>query len=531
MTRRNKDYLEDMLNMSDLQDTNDCQSEIPEFFAGCNVLITGGSGFLGLLLIEKLLRCCPDIGKLYVFMRAKKEKSPEQRIKEHFDNPVYDRLKKEQPNFSTKIIMIEADLSKLDLGLSQENRERLLDTNVIFHVAATVRFNEAIRIAVNINVRGTKQLLLIAKEMPNLKAFVYVSSAFAYCVHNFIEEKYYPPPIETDKILTLIDILDDEKLDKFTPTLIGKWPNSYTYTKAIAEDTVRQYSVGIPTCIVRPSIVTSTAEEPVEGWINNVYGAVGVVMGSAVGLLRTLHCDPENVAEIVPADYVISHFIAASWDTAKRKNTLLSIENANPDVPETERTPIYNYVSICQNPITWRRFMKLNELYGMQVPSLHVLWYYFFFLNKHKFVHDFCTIFLHLIPAIITDTVLFLSGRKPMLVKAYKKIDKFSSVISHFSTRQWRFSNDAVVKLWSRVNPADRQIFNFNIDNLSWDSYLRHMIPGMRVYIVKDPMSTLDQGREKYRKLKIAHYTLLTVITILLVWGVISLLIRIMSFF
>ncbi|XP_077270699.1 fatty acyl-CoA reductase wat-like isoform X3 [Temnothorax americanus] len=436
MTRRNKDYLEDMLNMSDLQDTNDCQSEIPEFFAGCNVLITGGSGFLGLLLIEKLLRCCPDIGKLYVFMRAKKEKSPEQRIKEHFDNPVYDRLKKEQPNFSTKIIMIEADLSKLDLGLSQENRERLLDTNVIFHVAATVRFNEAIRIAVNINVRGTKQLLLIAKEMPNLKAFVYVSSAFAYCVHNFIEEKYYPPPIETDKILTLIDILDDEKLDKFTPTLIGKWPNSYTYTKAIAEDTVRQYSVGIPTCIVRPSIVTSTAEEPVEGWINNVYGAVGVVMGSAVGLLRTLHCDPENVAEIVPADYVISHFIAASWDTAKRK-----------------------------------------------------------------------------------------------LVKAYKKIDKFSSVISHFSTRQWRFSNDAVVKLWSRVNPADRQIFNFNIDNLSWDSYLRHMIPGMRVYIVKDPMSTLDQGREKYRKLKIAHYTLLTVITILLVWGVISLLIRIMSFF
>ncbi|XP_071576188.1 fatty acyl-CoA reductase wat-like [Temnothorax nylanderi] len=529
MTRRNKDYLEDMLNMSDL--TNNCQNEIPEFFAGCNVLITGGSGFLGILLIEKLLRCCPDIGKLYVFMRAKKEKSPEQRIREHFDNSVYDRLKKEQPNFSTKIIMIEADLSKLDLGLSQESRERLLDTNVIFHAAATVRFNEPIRIAVNINVRGTKQLLLIAKEMPNLKAFVYVSTAFAHCVHNFIEESYYPPPIETDKILTLLDILDDEKLNKFTPTLIGKWPNSYAYTKAIAEDTVRQYSVGIPTCIVRPSIVTSTAEEPVEGWINNVYGAMGVVVGCALGLLRTLHIDLENAAEIVPADYVISNFIAASWDTAKRKNTLLSIENANPDVPETERAPIYNYVSICQNPITWRRFIKLNELYGMQVPSIHFLWYYFFVPNKHKFVHDVCTIFLHLIPAIITDTVLFLSGRKPMLVKTYKKVDKFSSVISYFSTRQWRFSNDAVVKLWSRVNPADRQIFNFDIDNLTWDSYLRHMMLGMRVYIAKDPMSTLDKGREKYRKLKIAHYTLLTVITILLVWGFISLIIRIMSFF
>lgn len=64
--------------------------------------------------------------------------------------------------------MIEADLSKLDLGMSQKNRERVLDTNVIFHAAATVRFNEEIRNAVNINVRGTKQLLLLAKEMPNL---------------------------------------------------------------------------------------------------------------------------------------------------------------------------------------------------------------------------------------------------------------------------------------------------------------------------------------------------------------------------
>jgi len=44
-----------------------------------------------------------------------------------------------------------------------------------------------------------------------------------------------------------------------------------------------------------------------------------VVMGSGIGLLRTLHCDPDKVAEIVPADYVISHLIVASWDIAKRK--------------------------------------------------------------------------------------------------------------------------------------------------------------------------------------------------------------------
>lgn len=525
-----KSYIEEMLNMSDCPNTH-YQSEISPFFTGCNILITGASGFLGILLVEKLLRCCPGIEKMYIFMRTKKEKSPEQRFKEHFNSPVYDKLKKEQPNFITKVIMIEADVCKLDLGLSPENRKRILDTNIIFHVAATVRFNASIRLAVNINVRGTKQFLLLAKEMPDLKAFVYTSTAFSHCIHKFIEEKFYSPPIETDKILTLLDILDDEQMEKLTPILIGKWPNTYAYTKAIAEDTVRQYSIGIPVCIVRPSIITSTAKEPISGWINNVYGAVGVVTAAAIGLLRTLYCPPEHVAELVPADYVISHLVVASWDIAKRKNALLSIEYANPEISETERVPIYNYVSTCQNPITWGRFMYLNKIYGMEVASTHVVWYYMLVLNKYKFVHNICVIFLHMIPAIIVDTLLFFSGRKPILIQAYKKIHKFSSVISYFSSQQWQFCNDAVIKLWERMNLADREIFNFNMDNLDWESYLKHLIPGMRIYIANDPMETVEQGRAKYRKLKIAHYTLVTVLSILLIWGIISIIIRITSLF
>lgn len=78
-------------------------------------------------------------------------------------------MKKERPNFIDKIQLVEADCSELNLGLSLQDQEHLLDTNIIFHVAATVRFNEPIRNAVNINIRSTKQLLLFAKEMPNLK--------------------------------------------------------------------------------------------------------------------------------------------------------------------------------------------------------------------------------------------------------------------------------------------------------------------------------------------------------------------------
>lgn len=105
--------------------------------------------------------------------------------------------------------------------------------------------------------------------------------------------------------------------------LLGEWPNTYVYTKAITEDVVRKYSVGLPICIVRPSIVTSTDEEPIPGWINNIYGAVGIVLGAGMGLLRTLHCIPENTAEIIPADYVIANIIVAAWDIGKRKWVLV----------------------------------------------------------------------------------------------------------------------------------------------------------------------------------------------------------------
>lgn len=60
-------------------------------------------------------------------------------------------------------------MSELKLGISEEDRERIKDTEVIFHSAASVRFNDPLRFIINVNVRGTRELLLLAQEMPNLK--------------------------------------------------------------------------------------------------------------------------------------------------------------------------------------------------------------------------------------------------------------------------------------------------------------------------------------------------------------------------
>lgn len=63
--------------------------------------------------------------------------------------------------------------------------------------------------------------------------------------------------------------------------------------------------------------VTSSAKEPVVGWIDNLYGPTGVVAGVGTGILRTLHCGHNINANIVPVDYTVNALIAAVWDVAQ----------------------------------------------------------------------------------------------------------------------------------------------------------------------------------------------------------------------
>lgn len=53
---------------------------VRDFYKGRNVLITGGTGFMGKVLIEKFLYSMPDIGNVYVLMRPKRGKSVAQRV-------------------------------------------------------------------------------------------------------------------------------------------------------------------------------------------------------------------------------------------------------------------------------------------------------------------------------------------------------------------------------------------------------------------------------------------------------------------
>lgn len=63
-------------------------SPIQNFYNGQSIFVTGGTGFMGKILIEKLLRECPGISFIYMLVRPKKGKDMHQRIEELFDDPV-----------------------------------------------------------------------------------------------------------------------------------------------------------------------------------------------------------------------------------------------------------------------------------------------------------------------------------------------------------------------------------------------------------------------------------------------------------
>ncbi|XP_012270706.1 fatty acyl-CoA reductase wat-like [Orussus abietinus] len=488
-------------------------SPIQDFYSGENIFITGGTGFLGKLLIEKLLRSCPGIGFIYVLIRPKKGKDIHERAEELLDSPLFDKLKETHPKFRHQIVAVAGECNAPDLGISPSDRATLIqEVSIVFHVAATLRFDEKLKLAVAVNVHGTKLMLDLAKEMPKLKSFIHVSTAYANCVEKVIGEKFYQPPIEASKLMTLVECMDDKLAEDITPRLLGKFPNTYAFTKAIAENVIHEEAGDLTVGVFRPAIVISTYREPLRGWIDNLYGPTGVAAGAGTGLLRSLHCDGSMQANVVPGDMTVNALIVSAWDVYDRRRK------------GDSELPVYNYVSK-DNKLTWDQLKDLTSKNGIHLPSIKAIWYYSFRNNKYKFIHLFYVYFLHLLPAFLIDAATLCVGREPRLLKVYSKIHKFMEVLRYFSTNEWAFSNDNVNSMVDKLTTRDRENFFCDIKALSWEKFFEMYIQGIRVYLIKDPLDTLPEAREKWRKLYWIHQVtkvILAYVALRISWSVIS---------
>jgi len=66
----------------------DAPASVAEMLAGRAVFITGATGFLGGVLLERLLRCCPEMTKAFVLVRERRGKDPKTRVDKLLSSPV-----------------------------------------------------------------------------------------------------------------------------------------------------------------------------------------------------------------------------------------------------------------------------------------------------------------------------------------------------------------------------------------------------------------------------------------------------------
>ncbi|XP_063241996.1 fatty acyl-CoA reductase wat-like isoform X5 [Bacillus rossius redtenbacheri] len=376
-------------------------SEVQRFYKDCGVFVTGGTGFLGKLTIEKILRSCPDVRKVYVLIRPKKGLSIEERKKALLDNVVFDLLKHEQPDAVDKIVFVAGDCSSPRLGLSDSDYYHLTQhVNIMLHLAANVRFDETMKVAINTNIKGTMEAVRLCWDCFSLKAAVFVTTAFSNVNCKEVREEFYDPPMQLEEVLALMDRVSEQELEIFSHKVTGARKIPYLFSKAVTENLILTHAKGLPIAIVRPSMVVSTVREPIPGWLDNMYGPISIVTGVGTGVLRVNNADIDLVLDLVPADMVT--------------NCILSVASTMSMSRSNDGITIYNVVTSDKNPITIR-LMKEMFIFCEKFPLKTVIWYPFMLSVPNFKLYTFLTLFLHVLPGCLLDLVLRLKGKPPML--------------------------------------------------------------------------------------------------------------------
>lgn len=63
-------------------------NSVQEFYKDKTIFITGGSGFMGKVLVEKLLYSCSDLKQIIMLMRNKRGRTARMRVNEFETLPV-----------------------------------------------------------------------------------------------------------------------------------------------------------------------------------------------------------------------------------------------------------------------------------------------------------------------------------------------------------------------------------------------------------------------------------------------------------
>ncbi len=219
------------------------------------IFITGATGFLGQPLVEKILWAAPDVRRIYVLIRPKKQfggrvLTPQQRLeKELYNSSVFERLqdsRKEQFEefLREKLVAVGGDIAEENLGIDESMAEQLREeVDVVINSAAVVSFDAPLDSALELNIFGAAKVTKFATSCKHA-ILIHVSTAYVCgaAVGPVYETMHHtaPPDADGEQLRQFRDI--DAEIGRIQETIksVGEQAEEPGLRRKFLEELVRK---------------------------------------------------------------------------------------------------------------------------------------------------------------------------------------------------------------------------------------------------------------------------------------------------
>lgn len=504
--------------------------------AGKHVMLIGVTGFIGKVWLANTLLDLPEIGKIYLLIRKQKSNPAQKRFEKIIEeSPVFDPLFEKYgsglPAFlAEKVDVIEGDVSQDGLGFSAENSERLSRyLDVIINSSGLTDFNPDLRDALAINVDATAYLLEFVQKSDHCALLhlstCYVAGARDGRVTEKLRPNYTPagvPDFDAEKEWQAMHALVQDTLAraegpevteelrqqamskehaaknlhgaalenqirknrvrwlKTTLTDAGMeraaelgWPNTYTFTKSLAESLLAKYGNGLPIAVVRPAIVETSVAKPFLGWNEgiNTSASLSYLLGT---FFRQLPTNERKRLDIIPVDSVCAGMTLIAAALVERRHD-----------------PLYQLATSVTNPCDMRRSIELTSLahrkhYRAQEGLEYWLRLRFDAIPVSKARYNRMSA-----PAqkAIVKSIQMIMAPLPLkrtpLAKTERSLERVEKLIALFEPfilhNEHDFVADNIEKLSHALIPGERETFGYHTSSLDWwDYWINVHIPALR---------------------------------------------------
>ncbi|KAJ7947968.1 Fatty acyl-CoA reductase [Quillaja saponaria] len=495
-------------------------SAVPHFLKEKTILITGASGFIAKVFVEKVLRVEPNVKKLYLLIRAPNNDSATQRLHNEVIGKDLFRVLRDKwgANFgsfiSKKVIAIAGDISCENLGLRDDHlrREMMEEIDYIINTAATTTFDERYDIAMAINSMGAIHVSNFAKKCCKIKLLVHVSTAYVCGEIEKEEQVVLEKPFEMGETLkgitSKLDIevenkLLKEKIDQLQShnadeeaiknamkdfgterAKLHGWPNTYVFTKAMGEMLfVQELKNNVPLIVIRPTMVTSTFKQPFPGWIEGLRTLDTLIAAYAKGRLNCFLGHPSTILDVIPVDIVVNCMIVAMVAHSNQFSTNfiynVATSSRNPFRASDLQYFCYNYftkkpwinefgkpvivikkVTTLTSMAKFRRYMMIRYVLPLKVLNLASR-----ILGKHY-------------------KDVYKDNKRKLktvfrVVELYRPYALFKGIFNDSNTKN-------LEKNYSKLGMDDDDEFNFDPKSIDWKDYMMNAhVSGLMKYVIK----------------------------------------------